>query len=1073
MVASVTNRILERFRRPVGAPAAAAPAFEQLESRLLLSMLGVGLEMELPNLYYDVTGTLSYTATTEEFDATAVPLYFIDVLAVGLINPPSDFQLHINVDNSGALTGEPAGDDLVVEGVIDLDWDGKPEFEGVLLTGEALAFGYLDSGVTDQYDFRFAPTGGELMSYFDGKDIGMVLNSPNSNFTGSFAEDFAGEAHGVVGPIEPLEQPADVPGSLAGRVFVDADDNGVYTAGEAGIEGVDVALSGTNADGPVALATLTGPDGSYLFENLLPGTYELTETQPAGYLDGTDSAGSLGGTAGNDVIGEIVVGSAQDGTGYDFGELLPLTAVDIQNYVRVEVISAGDTVMCREYDFGKPVTLTFAYTGGGEDATDTGQAEGKYAVSGDPNEAAAVHIVASSEKYLSDVLPANTLFSGTVGLGDKFVLDVANASGLDSFRSNTYIFLQDTGGEVLQTVQYHTSCSTPITLGDIVGGLTLTGFFGTNGIGASLADEPGDDIGEDADEPTGPEAAIGDMAIWTYIVTNPGDVQLGGVVVTDDNGTPGDAGDDFNPAPVEQDGFNVGDTDADGRLDPGEQWRYTATDIVEVEGQHANLATVTGTPLDDSGAPFGADNVTADDPAHHFAVLPAIPVCQSGEKPQVLTMRYTGDGADATSHSQDPDKVTVEGDPADAQVVRIVAASKSSLDDPKAEIFFDGSVALGETFAIDSADADMGKLKSETHLFIFDAVTGELLQTVRFHTSCSQPLILGDQFGAVQLRGFLGEGGTKLGIVPVELLTSLSGAVYEDFNGDGELNFGETAIQGVTVALAGVDDLGAAVSRTAVTDEDGVYFFDHLRPGTYAITETQPAGYEDGPEGLGSAGGTVANDAFTDIQLGAYVDGVNYNFGERPEVGAQVAAGQTATIAFWHSKEGKRLIEKLNGGRSSKQLGDWLAATFPNLYGKLAGKRNKDVRRFYDKLFKKIKRGKGKHGEDIHGGIRSLEAQVMSTALAAYVTSSSLAGTLAAGYGFYVTTYGVGIATWNVGSSGAAFGVADNIEMTIMDILRATNEQSYEGRAYYYDVDAVLRNLAVAAYEAVNESGQI
>ena len=44
-------------------------------------------------------------------------------------------------------------------------------------------------------------------------------------------------------------------------------------------------------------ATTTNASGAYSFGNLRPGTYTLTETQPAGLLDGKDTAGSLGGVA--------------------------------------------------------------------------------------------------------------------------------------------------------------------------------------------------------------------------------------------------------------------------------------------------------------------------------------------------------------------------------------------------------------------------------------------------------------------------------------------------------------------------------------------------------------------------------------------------------------------------------------------------------------------------------------------------------------------------------------------------------------------------------------------------------
>ncbi|HBH54383.1 MAG TPA: hypothetical protein DDY91_21060, partial [Planctomycetaceae bacterium] len=40
------------------------------------------------------------------------------------------------------------------------------------------------------------------------------------------------------------------------------------------------------------------------------------------------------------------------------------------------------------------------------------------------------------------------------------------------------------------------------------------------------------------------------------------------------------------------------------------------------------------------------------------------------------------------------------------------------------------------------------------------------------------------------------------------------------------------------------------------TDANGAYSFGNLRPGSYQITQTQPAGYLDGQETVGSAGGT-------------------------------------------------------------------------------------------------------------------------------------------------------------------------------------------------------------------------
>src|SRR5207248_802279 len=106
------------------------------------------------------------------------------------------------------------------------------------------------------------------------------------------------------------------------------------------------------------------------------------------------------------------------------------------------------------------------------------------------------------------------------------------------------------------------------------------------------------------------------------------------------------------------------------------------------------------------------------------------------------------------------------------------------------------------------------------------------------------------------------------------------GFVYVDANNDGNKDPGEAGIAGVTVTLTGTDDLGQAVSRTATTAGDGSYNFDNLRPGTYTLSETQPAGYVDGKDTIGTPGGTTANDQFSNIVLGAGVDGTDNNFGE-------------------------------------------------------------------------------------------------------------------------------------------------------------------------------------------------
>jgi hypothetical protein len=294
--------------------------------------------------------------------------------------------------------------------------------------------------------------------------------------------------------------------------------------------------------------------------------------------------------------------------------------------------------------------------------------------------------------------------------------------------------------------------------------------------------------------------------------------------------------------------------------------------------------------------------------------------------------------------------------------------------------------------------------------------------------------------------------------------SSLSGVVWEDFNNDGQFDFGEKGISGVTITLTGSDFLGNAVNvPPQLTDSDGAYVFLNLLPGTYTLTETQPTGYLQGIESVGTAGGSlVATDQFS-VPLGLGVNGLNYNFGERPPVGGSVQHGQTATIGFWNNKNGQALIRALNGG-TGHQLGDWLAATLPHMFGAsagsndLAGKSNAYIAALFqqDFLLKGVK----------------LDAQVLATALSVYVTNATLDPTaVAAPYGFTVSGDGAGTATWNVGSNGDAFGVANNTTMTVMDLLLATDAQAVDG--LLYDGNITLRNEANSVYSALNQAGAI
>ncbi|NEX62981.1 SdrD B-like domain-containing protein [Noviherbaspirillum galbum] len=139
--------------------------------------------------------------------------------------------------------------------------------------------------------------------------------------------------------------------------------------------------------------------------------------------------------------------------------------------------------------------------------------------------------------------------------------------------------------------------------------------------------------------------------------------------------------------------------------------------------------------------------------------------------------------------------------------------------------------------------------------------------------------------------GFVPAAGQTLGVIldlgpnyqPLILHTqasTLAGTVYHDKDNSGSFSTGDAGLVNVTLTLK---DGSGNVVGTTVTDSSGHYSFDGLMAGTYTIIETQPAGFIDNKETLGSQGGTANPGGANDVilaTLGVGVNGVSNNFGE-------------------------------------------------------------------------------------------------------------------------------------------------------------------------------------------------
>ncbi len=127
--------------------------------------------------------------------------------------------------------------------------------------------------------------------------------------------------------------------------------------------------------------------------------------------------------------------------------------------------------------------------------------------------------------------------------------------------------------------------------------------------------------------------------------------------------------------------------------------------------------------------------------------------CASG-KPKILVMKYTGKDCSFSNNPQSW-KHRCHGDPLFTDPVFILATDKK-----RKRTWFKGLVALDGLFDIAAANAGRTKLASDTLVKIYTDDPDEggvLLQRIKFHTSCSKPLNVGDVFGSLELVTFTAE----------------------------------------------------------------------------------------------------------------------------------------------------------------------------------------------------------------------------------------------------------------------------------------------------------------------------
>jgi hypothetical protein len=136
-----------------------------------------------------------------------------------------------------------------------------------------------------------------------------------------------------------------------------------------------------------------------------------------------------------------------------------------------------------------------------------------------------------------------------------------------------------------------------------------------------------------------------------------------------------------------------------------------------------------------------------------------VPVgCNIG-KPEVLTWQYTAEDCSHSNNSQARGKWSCADWSLLLSTVHIIAQDSPASGNPKnTKVWFDGVVSFGQNFNMDARNAGQTHLGPQTYVFIYDlAVPANLLQSLSIHTSCSEPLTVGDQFGSLVLKNFVPE----------------------------------------------------------------------------------------------------------------------------------------------------------------------------------------------------------------------------------------------------------------------------------------------------------------------------
>lgn len=286
--------------------------------------------------------------------------------------------VNVTAENNSQLitidaTGFHAGDKLVFSLDVDeMDPEGGTalveggEFAGAIMTASFTAPHYADAQGSDTF-----------VDYFDSKLTGTGLNLPPDSYVPPATINSPVLTAGAVSTIQ--QQP--LPASLSGVVFEDVNMEKKYAPTDPPISGVTLTLYELVNGQYVTTGrtAVTDQNGAYSFLNILPGTYEVIETQPTGWYSTCAIAGTVNGVTRGIVVDENTISQiglegGDNSIRNDFGEVKPSTLSGMV-FVDVNANHAYDSGV----DTPLPdVVMTLKDSQGSTVATTTTNAQGQY-----------------------------------------------------------------------------------------------------------------------------------------------------------------------------------------------------------------------------------------------------------------------------------------------------------------------------------------------------------------------------------------------------------------------------------------------------------------------------------------------------------------------------------------------------------------------------------------------------------------------------------------------------------------------------------------------------------------------